>query len=429
MEDKELKETKEEKVVEEAAPAEEVVEASETIAAEEVVEVPTEETPVTEVPTEEVPACEEVAAQEPTEPTPATEEQTPAEDIAVLPLSPEEVLPEHIDLSDKKALKGEQVDYESELSKIKDVQYEGVNQDLAKVEEGRQAFMKVYKLQNRISYIVLAVVLIFAIVGFILVLADPTEEGVGWMAILGYVLIGLAVVAMIVQYILGRRGTPKKSAEYASLAIDTFNAYNYSSSDYSKVTYDELEKVDASEILADGVYYDVVDTKSQAVVRGCYGGALFKCANVSVLVKSDSKRQNDTAFLGRYITYPNTLKIENRIIINLKGAKAIDLPTNTFDLVKARDDEIMTIYAKEGVAIKDAIPNKFLTAIQEIGVTDSLLNINIVLWSGHTAVYLTYVDEYVSVPVDHPLVEEQYIKGRDDILKTLKALKTINKTK
>ncbi len=421
MEDNELKETKEEKVSEETSPSKEVVEET---PAEEVA--PNEEVAPT-IEADEAPVVE--TAPEEIEVAPA--ETSPSEDIAILPLSPEEEekLPEHVDIEASKKKGKEDIDYDSELSRIKDVQYEGVNQDLAKVEEGRQSFMKTYKLQNRISYIVLAVVLIFAIAGFILVLADPTEEGIGWMAILGYVLIGVAVVAMIVQYILGRRGTPKKSAEYAALAIDTFNAYNYSSSDYSKVTYDELEKVDASEILADGVYYDVVDTKSQAVVRGCYGDALFKCANVSVLVKSDNKRQNDTAFLGRYITYPNTLKIDNRIIINLKGSKAIDLPTNTFDLVKAVDDEVMTIYAKEGVSVKDAIPHRFLAAIEEIGVTDSLLNVNVVLWSGHSAVYLTYVDEYVSVPVDHPLVEEQYIKGRDDILKTLKALKTINKTK
>ncbi len=401
MEDEKLKEIKEE----------EKTEASETIS---------EVTPVAGV----EPAPSEATPEETAPEAPIAE--TPTEDIAALPLSPEEEVHEVPVASEANQ---EDIDYVSELSKIKDVEYEGVNTDLQKVEEGRQSFMKAYKLQNRISYIVLAFVLVFAIAGFVLVLVDTDGEGISWVQILGYVLIGLAVVAMIVQYILGRRGTPKKSAEYASLAIDTFNAYNFSSSDFSKVTYDELEKVEPSEILADGVYYDVVDTKSQAVVRGAYGGALFKCANVSVLVISDNKRQNDTAFLGRYITYPNTLQVDNRIIITLKGSKAIDLPTNTFDLVKAVDDDVMTIYAKENVSVKDAIPHKFLTALQEIGVTDSLLNINVVLWSGHTAVYMTYVDEYVSVPVDHPLNEEYYVKGKEDILKTLSALKTINKIK
>ncbi|MCD8203809.1 MAG: hypothetical protein LUB56_01620 [Coprobacillus sp.] len=426
MEDEKLKETNDE----------EKKEASEAPITE---ESPVEETPkeVEEVSSEEVTAATEIVSKAHTDEAPveeapieetSTEEVAPSDDIAILPLSPEEEAHQE-PTSEVAPSAEEEIDYDAELSKIKDVQYEGVNTDLQKVEEGRQSFMKAYKLQNRISYIVLAFVLVFAIAGFVLVLIDNGDEGIGWVQILGYVLIGLAVVAMIVQYILGRRGTPKKSAEYAALAIDTFNAYNFSSSDYSKVTYDELEKVEASEILADGIYYDVVDTKSQAVVRGSYGGALFKCANVSVLVKSDNKRQNDTAFLGRYITYPNTLKIDNRIIINLKGSKAIDLPTNTFDLVKAVDDEVMTIYAKENVNVNDAIPHKFLTAIQEIGVTDSLLNINVVLWTGHTAVYLTYVDEYVSVPVDHPLNEEYYIKGKEDILKTLKALKTINKIK
>ncbi len=319
---------------------------------------------------------------------------------------------------------------EAELTKIKEVDTSGAD-DLDKVEEERQKLTAYYKKQNRWSILVIVLVLVFVIGGFVLVIMGSSgdeEEGANWaLEIPGFVLIVLAIVGVILQYIIGRRKVPKAVESYASMAIDIFNTYNFSNHEYSKVMYDETEKIVASDVLADRVYYDVMDTKSQAVVRGTYAGAVFRIGNLAVMVKGENKKQNDTAFLGRYITYPNTLKMSDRIILNYKGLKPIDMPTDVFDLVKTEVDENFDVYAPEGVDYTKVLPHKFLEAVSKIAVVDSLLNLNISVWQGHTAVYLTYVDAYVSIPYNDPLNREYYEKGKADIHQVLAALKIINK--
>ncbi len=313
------------------------------------------------------------------------------------------------------------------ISKAKPVETEGIPSDLDAVETERQSIQKYYKKQNRWSYAIMIAVLVFVIVGFILVIVQSSYESGLWMMILGYVLIGIGIVGMILQYIFNRRRLPKRVDEYAAKAIDVFNAFNYSNKAYSNVYYDELEKVEPSEILADRCYYNVNDTKSQAVVRGSFSGAVFKSANVCVLVPGDKKKSQSTVFLGRYITYPNTLKLENRIILNYKGVKPIDLPTDVMDLEKLEDSDLFTVYGVEGTNYRSVLPAKFLTALSKINVSGSLLNMNVVIWQGHSAVYLTYVDEFVSIPYQEPINKEYYEKGRDDIYNVLSALKLINK--
>ncbi len=369
---------------------------------EEVVE-PVEETPVEETPVEEV------------------VEEAPVEAAAVIAAAEEEEIPDK--LPEEVA-----ANVEEGLSKAKPVEYEGAVDDLDVVEKDRQDILKRYKTQNRWSYVIMIAVLVLVVAGFVLVVVQSSNEDMGaWMMILGYVLIGVGIVGMIIQYVFNRRRLPKRVDAYAAKAIDIFNAYNYSNPAYSKVYYDELEKVEPSEILADRVYYNVSDTKSQAVVRGSFGDAVFKSANVCVMIQGEKKKSQETVFLGRYITYPNTLNIENRIILNFKGVKPIDLPTDTMDLVKLEDSDLFTVYGPEGVSYKKELGSKFISALQKIEVSGSLLNMNVVVWAGHTAVYMTYVDEFVSIPYQEPVNKEYYAKGRDDIYNVLTALKLINK--
>ncbi|MCD8195176.1 MAG: hypothetical protein LUD22_02645 [Coprobacillus sp.] len=380
---------------------------------------PKEEAPVEEAPKEEVtePVSEEVAPEETVTEEPVAEETPVVEGAAVVAATEE--LPDEL-----------ATDVAEGLSKAKPVEYEGAVDDLDVVEQDRQDILKRYKKQNRWSYVIMIAVLVLVVAGFVLVVVQSSSDEDGsrlWMMILGYVLIGVGIVGMIIQYIFNRRRLPKRVDAYAAKAIDIFNAYNYSNPAYSKVYYDELEKVEPSEILADRVYYNVSDTKSQAVVRGSFGDAVFKSANVCVMIQGEKKKSQETVFLGRYITYPNSLNIDNRIILNFKGVKPIDLPTDTMDLVKLEDSDLFTVYGPEGASYKKLLGSKFISALQKIEVSGSLLNMNVVVWAGHTAVYMTYVDEFVSIPYQEPVNKDYYAKGRDDIFNVLTALKIINK--
>lgn len=50
-----------------------------------------------------------------------------------------------------------------------------------------------------------------------------------------------------------------------------------------------------------------------------------------------------------------------------------------------------------------------------INCTGALLNVNIVLWAGRTAVYLSYDDSIVAIPFDNPIKPESYTQLKGNI--------------
>ena len=66
---------------------------------------------------------------------------------------------------------------------------------------------------------------------------------------------------------------------------------------------------------------------------------------------------------------------------------------------------------------KDLIEN--LKSIECVG---SLLNVNIVLWAGHTAVYLSYDDAIVAIPFDKAIQPESYHQLKKNITDVLEIL-------
>ena len=120
--------------------------------------------------------------------------------------------------------------------------------------------------------------------------------------------------------------------------------------------------------------------------------------------------------MGRYISIPNQLKFDDRIVIVIKNPKEpLDLPNAISDLVALEEKDNWTVYGKEGVNYHNLIDNKIISQLKKLEIGNHLLNVNVAFWAGHTAAYISYDDTIMSVPFDKEIDHKGFDKSFDDL--------------
>lgn len=290
-----------------------------------------------------------------------------------------------------------------------------------RIENARNDLLVKYKKNKQLSTIVTFVVVVLVIAAFILMYQE--SEG---FKITGYVVAGATLLGMIAFYIINRNRFPDATRDYINFISAQFNGFVFEDSAYEKLTMDPKDKLDQGEIAADRVYTGIARLGSRNIVQGIYLHEHFTIADVAAYTRGD-KKQEVAAFVGKYTSFPNNRKIEGRIIITIKGEKEIDLPTDISDLVKVEEAEKMTILATEGLNIREILGEPFMKAIEKFKVSENLMNLNIAIWGGHTALYMSYNDEMMVLPFEKAFNEEPIKQYKDEQIKLLKIVSLLNK--
>ena len=272
------------------------------------------------------------------------------------------------------------------------------------IEEARQVFWKKYKAGRRNSYISMAVVMALAIASVIFITMSAM-----YFKIIGWSLIGTAVVGMLVFYIATRNIMPNATKEYIAIVNDQFNTRNFSDTRFSDVTIDKNEKVELSDSISDGIYQNLNNIASRNVVNGKFDGRTFRVADMGVYTGQGKNRQS--AFVGKYMTYTNDLHFEGRYIITVKGKTPVDLPSDIEDLELLINEGDFLLYGKSGSKPSSDLTQKFIDKIKKIETNKHLLTFNVVVWGGHSSVYASFDDEIMTLPYEKPFdksANEQY---------------------
>lgn len=279
------------------------------------------------------------------------------------------------------------------------------------IEEARQNLFKSYTLSRRISNIIMFVV-VGAIVGIMFLIISNNNI----LKIVGYSLAGALLVGMIIYYVLNRKKFPNKTREYVSLVSNSINGRIFSKDGFSEIKNDPEEKLQLNDLVGDGVYAEATGINSRNVVHGVYKNHHFLYGEVALLRPAQKKQQVPPLFVGRYISTPNQMKFDGRVIITLKNPKEpLDLPNDISDLVVLEEKDNWVVYGKEGANYHELIDNKIITQIKKLELGNHLLNVNFVFWGGHTAVYISYDDTIMSVPFDKPFDYEGFEKSFADL--------------
>lgn len=286
------------------------------------------------------------------------------------------------------------------------------------IEDARQALYKSYQTSRRISNI-LMIVVVAAICGIMFLIISNNQI----LKILGYSLAGLLVAGMVVYYILNRKRLPNKIKEYVPFVARVLNEKMFSDEGFSSIDYDPEAKLAMDDLIGDGVYKDASGINSRNVVNGKFRYQEFKYAEAALLRPSSRKQQVPPLFVGRYISVPNKMKFDGRYIFAFTNPKhPNDLPNNIDDLSLLEDKDGFMVYGKEGSNYHNVIDNKIISQLKNLKIEGHLLNVNVVFWGGHTAVYLSYDDPILAVPFEKPFDNKAFEQSLEDLMICFKAI-------
>ena len=290
------------------------------------------------------------------------------------------------------------------------------------IESARLDFVKFYNKNRRISYIMMAVVMAVAVGSVVLI-----TQSAFVFKVIGWALIGSAVVGMLVFYILTKNKMPAKTQEYIKLINDILNGYNYTDNAVSDACTDEKEKLDLSELIVDGVYKDLGNIASRNVIHGKYNNHSFTAADLG-LYNNAQGRKRLSVFVGKYVAMQNSQHFTDHFIINIKKKEnSVDLPTGIDNLTVLLEEENFVIYGPKDADVKKALGTKLIPALRKIELDDILLNVNFVFWAGHSTAYLSYTDDIMTLPFQSEFKGDANNKYRKDLYDVLAAFELINK--
>ena len=291
----------------------------------------------------------------------------------------------------------------------------------ADVEERRLDLFNSYQKSRKLSNIIMGVVVLVVIGAMVLIMVNQD-----WSKIVGYSLAGTALVGMIIFSVLTKNRFPQKSREYIRYVTTRIDQFVYSNTEFKDVKVDLNEKYMIAEFNLDKAYNALVDIGSRNIIRGLYCDKGFSCGELALYTqKTEGKRtMKAVAFIGKYLDIQNTLHFEGRYILNIRNEeKPTDLPTASEDL----NENGFVVYGPEGGEYNKDIPTKYISAIRKLTLNEHLLGVTIVVWAGHTGIYLSYDDPVVALPFDKPFEEAPQTLFKEHLLTVLEAQKIINK--
>ena len=286
------------------------------------------------------------------------------------------------------------------------------------IEDARQDLYKAYAKSRRISNILMFAVVI-AICGIMFMIIQNNQA----LKIVGYSLAGALVIGMIVYYVLTRKNLPNKVQKYVPYVMKTLNDKMFTMPGFSNISNNPEEKLQMDDLIGDGVYVEANNINSRNVVRGEYNGHHFLYAEAALTRPAQKKQQVPPLFVGRYISVPNQMEFDGRFVFNFKNPKQpLDVPNAINDLKVLEEKDDFAVYGPENANYHDIINNKIINQFKKLQIEGHLLNLNVVFWGGHTAVYLSYDDAILSVPFDKPFDKDGFEKSLDDLVICLKAM-------
>ena len=288
------------------------------------------------------------------------------------------------------------------------------------IEEARLDFFKVIKKGRIRSYIAMAVVLALAVGSVICIGMTQT-----WLKIMGWSLIGVAVVGMLVFFIVTRNITPNATKKYIAVVNEQLNQRNFMDTQFSECSTDSKEKLELADPVSDAIYAGLTTIASRNVINGRFAGRTFKLGDLGLY--SGQGKGRTSAFVGKYFSYQNDLHFEGRYILVSKGAAPVDLPSDIEDLQVLHDEDNFVIYGKPEAKFEKDLGKEFISAVKKIKVERHLLNLNIILWSGHTAVYASYDDPIMTLPYEKNFDKEPNEQYATDLVQLFNAVSLLVK--
>ncbi|MFA5422018.1 MAG: hypothetical protein WC344_04510 [Bacilli bacterium] len=282
------------------------------------------------------------------------------------------------------------------------IEYETDN--LKNIEAARTIFLKQYKLQNYVKWLVSFGALALIVVGWLVLLPIKT-----YLAIIA---IGVSLAMILAYNFFIRRYLNGKMKTYFEIFYKNTTEFVFEGEKYTEVNFNVEGKIEPVQFTENNIYKDVIQVGSRNLTTYKYDGMPISVCDAAGQTKG--AKQLVPVFVGKYFMAENSYDGEEPIVIYLKGnAKSLP-PTNVADLTVVSDDGTMGIYSNSRDALK-FVNKKVQVALRKIETDDILIDVAIAIQKGKTFVCAGYDDILMVLPLEKPFNPKATRSYKDDL--------------
>ena len=321
--------------------------------------------------------------------------------------NPVEVEEENIPVEEKE-LKLEEIP----LPEPEAIEYDTDN--LKNIEAAREVFLKQYKVQNIVKWIVSVAALALIIVGW-LVFLDISVY-------LTIATVGASLLLILLYNFFIKRYLNGKMKTYFDEFYKNTTEFIFEGGDYSDVDFKVESKIEPVQFTENQIYKDVIQVGSRNLTTYKYKGMPITVCDAAGQTKG--AKQLTPVFVGKYFMAENSYDQDEPIIVYLKGNEKSLPPTNVEHLNVISDDKQIAVYSNNAEALK-FVNKKVMTALKKIATDDILIDVAIAIHKGRTFVCAGYDDVLMVLPLEKPFNPKATRSYRDDLVNLSEFIYTI----
>lgn len=306
---------------------------------------------------------------------------------------------------------------DQEQFEVEEIKEEVVYQEdqFQKIEEARAIFLKQYKSQNVIKWIVSVVALVLIVVGWLIFLEKSIYLTIGSIALsLGLI---LSYNFIIKRYLNGKMKT------YFDIFYENTTSYIFEDKNYQDVKASVESKIEPVQFIENNIYKDVVQVGSRNLTTYQYKGLDISVCDAAGQVKAPKGLK--PVFVGKYFIASNLYKDEEPIVIYFKGNEKALPPTNIEHLEVVSDDKVMAIYSNNKNALK-YLDKTIMAKLKKIKTDDILIDVAISLQKGKTFICAGYDDTLMVLPLEKPFDPKPTVNYKEDLVKFSEFILALN---
>ena len=283
------------------------------------------------------------------------------------------------------------------------IEYETDN--LKQIESAREIFLKQYKVQNIVKWLVSIVALGLIILGWLVFLPISVYLTIGAVAV--SLLLILLYNFFIKRYLNG------KMKIYFDEFYKNTTEFVFEGKDYADVDFRVENKIEAVQFTENEIYKDVVQVGSRNLTTYKYRGMPISVCDAAGQTKS--AKSLVPVFVGKYFMADNSYEGDEPIIVYLKGNDKALPPTNVAHLEVISDDSKMAIYSNNKEAAK-FVNKKVQTLLRKINTDEILIDVAISIKKGKTFICAGYDDILMVLPLEKPFNPKATRSYKNDLV-------------
>ena len=289
-----------------------------------------------------------------------------------------------------------------EVAPVEVIDYETDN--LKNIEAAREIFLKQYKVQNIVKWLVSIVSLGLIVLAWLVLLPINLYLAIGT--------IGLSLLLILLYNFFIKRYLNGKMKIYFDAFYKNTTEFIFEGADYSDVEFKVENKIEPIQFTENNIYADVIQVGSRNLTTYKYKGLPISVCDAAGQTKS--AKSLVPVFVGKYFMAENSYDQDEPIIVYLKGNEKALPPTNVAHHEVISDDNVLAIYSNNKEALK-FVNKKVQTALKKIHTDDILVDVAVAIQKGKTFVCAGYDDILMVLPLEKPFNPKATRNYKDDL--------------